>query len=242
MNNDIIFFDLETTGVSVTKDRIVQISAIKTDENLKIIEKKKLLINPTILIPKEASDVHGITDSMIQYSPTFKQISKAMLEYFNTVNIYAGYNINKFDVSLLSEEFIREGLEWPNKDSRFIDSYKIFSSREKRDLSSALKFYSGKEMEGAHDAENDVIATIDILEGQQFRYSINLESCIEESSSKDFVDFDGKLILKDGIVCFNIGDNKGKAVISDPKFATWMLGKDFSTNTKNIIKSIFGWK
>lgn len=241
MESNIIFFDLETTGVNVCKDRIVQISVIKTNPEFCILEKKKYLVNPTIPIPKEASDVHGITDSDVSDKPTFKQLAKGMYQYMISCDVICGFNSNRFDRILLSEEFSREKITWPTG-QKFIDCYQIFSKREKRDLASALRFYSGKEIEGAHDAENDVLATIDVLEGQLFRYELTLEDIIKESSNENEVDMDGKIILIDGVACFNIGDSKGKPVTSDVKFAMWMLGKDFSSNTKNVIKSILNIK
>lgn len=232
---DIIFFDLETTGVSITKDRIVQLSAIKVNQDMQIIDKKKILVNPTIPIPKEASDVHHITDEMVKDCPRFKSYSKAVFEFFKDC-ILAGFNIKNFDVPLLAEEFAREGLDF-NFDIKIIDAYQIFIQKEKRDLASAVKFYCGYDIEGAHDAEVDNKATIDVLSGQMFAYGMSLNECIEFCKTET-LDFAGKIGLKDGEPIYTFGKDKGKKVRDEPGFARWMLSQDFSSNTKSIIRDI----
>lgn len=232
--NTIIFFDLETSGVDVTKDRIVELSAIKTYLSLKIIEKKTILINPTILIPEEATKIHGISNEMVKDKPTFQQYARALHTYF-TGSILAGYNIKRFDIPLLVEEFLRCGLEFDVTEC--IDCYEIVTKREKRDLSWALKFYSGEIMKDAHAAENDVVATIKILDGQRFMYGEELGSGI---STFETMDYAGK-IDKEGKYTF--GKHKGLKVLENSdtiSFAGWMLRPEqsFTLNTKNVIKKL----
>ena len=245
----ITFFDLETTGVSVTKDRIVQISAIKVDEKYNLIaeSKKNFLINPTIPIPKGASDVHGISDEMVKDKPTFKAYSEGMFQYFSNTAV-AGYNIRGYDVPLLSEEFGRVGIAWPPPDIKMIDAFSIFKQKEKRDLSSALKFYAGEEMTGAHDAENDNLATIKILQGQIAMYpeiaAMDLNQlhdfCI---AGKKTLDLAGKIgINEQGQAIYAFGKDIGKTVKENPGFAQWMLKNDFPKETKNIITQLLSTK
>lgn len=236
-----IFFDLETTGVDVSKDRICELSAIKTDLNLKILEKKTVLINPCVTIPEEATKIHGISNEMVKDKPTFSQYSKALYSYFQG-SILAGYNIKRFDIPLLVEEFLRCGLDL--QISEVIDCYEIVIKREKRDLTWALKFYSGEKMSDAHKAENDVLATIKILDGQKFYYCFELE---EESTGKkpyistfETMDYAGKI---DSEGKFTFGQHKGLKVNHNQetiKYAGWMLKPEqsFTLNTKNVIKKI----
>lgn len=237
MDKDIIFFDLETTGVDITKDRIVSLSTVKTTFDYKIIEKKEVLFNPTIPIPKEASEVHKITDEMVKDQPTFLQRSKGVFSYFNGA-VLAGYNIKKFDIPLLVEEFLRCGLDL--KIEGVIDCYEI-AFREKRDLTWALKFYAGETMENAHNSSADTEATVKILDGQIFMYDLKKE---EIFSKYDTLDFSGK-ITNDGKYTF--GKHKDKEVLLNSDtidFAFWMLkpSQSFTLNTKNVIKSLLKTK
>jgi len=236
----IIFFDLETTGTSISKDRIVQISMIKTNESLEILDKKKLLLNPGIDIPKEASDVHGITNEMVKGKPTFKDYSPKVFGFMNDCDFIAGFNIKQFDVPLLFEEFARCGLIW--KPNPQIDCSVIFKKHEQRTLSAALKFYCGTEMTDAHDAEADVLATIEVLKGQLFMYDIKdpvLESNYDNEGEK--LDIAGKIIMKDGVEIFTFGKRKGLSVKGDLRYCAWCLtAEDITFNTKYIIKLITG--
>lgn len=232
---DIVFFDLETTGVSIIHDRIIQLSAIKTNENLEIIEKKKVMINPSVSIPKEASDVHGITNEMVKDCPTFEQYSIGIQKFFTGVNL-AGYNITYFDVPLLEEELGRCKLSIPI--NKIFDSCQVFKKRESRTLTDALKFYCDKEMINAHDAEADTLATIDIMKGQLSKYKINLDDIYKESIHPDWLDVTGKLIMKDGVACFNFGKWKDQPIKDHIDYVDWMLAGEFPRNTKNILLSI----
>ena len=157
----IIFFDLETTGVDIAKDRICQIACIKIDLDGNQTE-KELLINPNMPIPKEATEVHGITDEMVVDKPTFANISKSLLEFFEGCDI-AGYNSNVFDVPLLAEEFSRSRIEFPNWELNFVDVLQYERLLKPNKLADVYKRYTGKDLEGAHDALNDVRATLEIL-------------------------------------------------------------------------------
>lgn len=237
--NRIVFFDLETTGTSISKDRIVQISAVETDLNLNVLSPiKNILINPTIPIPKEASDVHKITDEMVKDKATFDKYAKSMLPYFSDC-ILGGFNIKRFDIPLLAEEFARCGIDLPLKDRQVVDCYNIFAEKEPRNLSAAFKFYTGDEMQNAHDAEADTTATVSILKGQLFMYNESIEQLINICKNDDnYVDFAGKIITIDGNPCYSFGKHKGKKVLDYTDFAYWMLREDFPLETKNVIKKI----
>jgi DNA polymerase-3 subunit epsilon len=161
LTKPIIFFDLETTGIDIAKERICQIACIKIDLDGKQTE-KELLINPTIPIPKEATEIHGITDEMVADKPTFANISKSLFEFFEGCDI-AGYNSNVFDVPLLAEEFSRSRIEFPNWELNFVDVLQYERLLKPNKLADVYKRYTGKDLEGAHDALNDVRATLEIL-------------------------------------------------------------------------------
>lgn len=241
---EILFFDLETTGTNVAKDRIVQISAIKIETDRKsktsidefVIDKKKILINPECKIPKEASDVHRIKDEDVANAFPFSRYSKSMLDYFSNITL-AGYNIQSFDIPLLHQEFSRCGLDW--KFGNVIDCFHIFRSKEERNLAAALRFYCGKEIENAHDAEYDNIATIDVMFGQIEKYGMNVEDMIEFCCNHDKVDLAGTLLLKEDNIVYGIGKDKGRIVKDNPGFARWMLKQDFTFDTKNNIREMF---
>ncbi len=243
----ILFFDLETTGTSITKDRIVQISAVKVDpdNNFNIIEgsSKNILINPTFCIPAEATKVHGITDAMVIDKPVFQKYSNSMFAYFSGVTL-AGYNIRSFDVPLLSEEFARCNISWPAKDLKTIDAFSIFRLKEKRDLATALKFYAGEVLEGAHNAENDNLATLKVLKGQLAMYPELATMDINQlhdfcSDGKKTLDLAGKIgINANGEAYYTFGKAINKLVRNDTGFANWMLKNDFSNDTKNVVTQL----
>lgn len=238
-------YDLETTGTDPIKDRICQISIAKINSNFDVIDKKKFLINPGIPIPKEATDVHGITNEMVATAYPFKSYADRMVPYLNECYAIGGYNSNKFDLPMLVEECTRAGYQFPRHDMKHFDGMKIFHTKEPRDLTAALKFYTGKDMVNAHDAESDVLATIDILAGQCFMYGLTIDEAIKLSEfDPNMLDFQGKLKLIDGVPCFNFGEHKGQPVKNHISFANWMLDprRDFSTQTKNIVLSIINSK
>lgn len=241
MTKPLIFIDVETTGTDVVLDKIVQLAALKVIGGIgEPGEEKKVLINPGIPIPAGATEVHGITDEMVSDKPKFSQISKGLFAFLNDCN-YAGFNIIQFDVPLLSEEFARCGIEWPAKDALFFDAFHVFREKEKRDLTGAMKFYCNQEHAEAHDAMADVKATQCVMLAQIALY----EDLNSEDSYSAFckipnaLDLAGKIVLNEqGHAVYNFGKDKGKCVKENPGFGRWMLSNSFSTNTKNIVRSL----
>lgn len=242
LDRPICFFDTETTGVNVAKDRIVSISVLKLFPNGST-EGRSTLINPNVPIPKAASDVHGITDEMVQAEgiPTFKQISKAMYAFFKDCDI-AGYNSNQFDNPILYEEFLRCSIEFPTPDIRSIDVINIFKKMETRTLSYAYNFYCGKTLEDAHSSEADTVACKEIFLAQIEKYPELIDKDVEfyEKFSKmdSRVDFAGKIIKDDeGNLRYGFGKAKDKKISEDTGFGEWMLKQDFITeNTKSVVR------
>lgn len=234
----IVFFDLETTGVDPKIDRIVQISCIKLMTDGETITRTRL-INPTVPIPPDATEIHGITDETIKSEPTFKQIAPAFYEFIKGCHL-AGYNSNRFDIPLLIAEFSRAGIdfEFDSKRNKIIDIYKIYSNFHKRDLKSCYLQYTDKQLIENHNAENDALATIEIFEKMLYCHPelLNVDS---EFYKIQTVDLSGHLILnKNGETCFNFGKHKGKRVIDEKNYCDWILNNDFPMETKRIIKGI----
>ncbi len=245
LDRPLIFFDLETTGTNITQDRIVEFSYIKVYPDGHD-ESKTRRLNPGIPIPAAASAVHKIYDEDVKDCPSFRQVSKALLEIFDGCDI-AGYNSNKFDVPLLIEEFGRVGLNFDVSGRRFIDVQNIFHKMEQRTLVAAYKFYCGKSLEDAHSALADTRATYEVLLGQLERYG-DLENDVEKlaefSKIGKSVDLAARIVLneKDEPV-FNFGKHKGKPVKdvfrTEPSFYNWMMQGDFPKNTKDVITALF---
>lgn len=238
------FFDLETTGISVTKDRIVEISILKVHPDGKE-EQRTELINPTIPIPKEASDIHGILDKDIQGKPTFAEVAKDLAKYLKDCD-FAGYNSNKFDVPLLAEEFLRADVNFDWSKSKFVDVQVVFHKKEPRTLGAALKYYCNKDLENAHSAAADTVATYEILKAQIDRYD-DIQGTVsflsEFSNQSDRVDFAGRLVYNaKGVEVFNFGKHKGKSVEEifekEPSYYGWMMNGEFPANTKQVITAI----
>lgn len=242
LSKPLIIFDLETTGVNPVKDRIVQIAALKIWAD-GTEEKKETLVNPGIEIPKEASDVHGITNEMVETAPTFKQISKSLFAFFEDCDI-AGYNSDSFDVPMLIEEFYREGIVFPgNPNTCFYDFFKAEMKIYSRQLGEAYKRYTGKNLEDAHDAMNDVIGTKEVMLGQMLKTGLKtieeLKEYYQEEGQQNF-DFAGKMYVKDGEVYFSFGKHKDQKVKENISYANWMLSGDFPRDTKNKIRELIG--
>ena len=245
LTRPLIFFDLETTGTNILSDRIVELSYIKIFPNGEE-EKKTRRLNPEMPIPPGATAVHHITDEDVKNEPTFRQISKALLQIFEGCDI-AGFNSNKFDVPLLLEEFARVGLTFDITGRRFIDVQNIFHKMEQRTLVAAYKFYCGKNLEDAHSALADTQATYEVLLGQLEKYS-ELENDVEKlaafSKSGRNVDLAGRIVLDDkDEPVFNFGKHKGQSVKmvfrKEPSFYHWMMQGDFAKNTKDVITGLF---
>ena len=244
LKNPVIFFDLETTGVNITTDRIVEISYLKVYPNGNEMS-RTMRINPEMHIPEQASAVHGIYDDDVKDCPVFKQVAKEVANDFEGADI-AGFNSNRFDVPLLAEEFLRAGVDLDMTRRKFIDVQVIFHKMEQRTLSAAVKFYCGKELEGAHSADADTRATYEVLQAQLDRYP-ELQNDIawlsEFSSHTNNVDFAGRIVYNDkGIEVFNFGKYKSIPVVEvlrrDPGYYGWIMQGDFSLNTKQVLTRI----
>ncbi len=238
----IIFFDLETTGVSITKDRIVQIGAIKVlpDGTEEI---KNVLINPTIPIPVGATTVHGISDEEVKDKPKFSQIAKSFAAWLSGCDL-AGYNSDNFDVPMLIEEFSRVGIAFPDEGTNFIDVLKIERKVNGHTLGQTYERYTGEELEGAHDALIDIYATIKIF-NKQLEQNPLLPSDAAEieaycSGEVKRVDFAGKLYEKEGQVYWRFGKHKDKLVSQTADYCKWVLGSDFPSETKAQIRKVLG--
>ncbi len=241
LTRPIAFFDLEATGLDKEKDRIVEIGICKLFPDGSR-ESKTKRINPGIPIPKQSSDIHGITDDMVKDCPTFSQLAKGLLEYLEGCDI-GGYNSNSYDLPMLYNHFLREGINWDYHSFFKIDAGNIFKIKEARTLSAAVKFYCNRDMENAHNAGADIDETVNVFLAQLERYD-DLPDTLEElelfcNYDKKFLDLSGKFTFDDdGDVVFNFGPERGKKAVENLSLVNWILGKDFSTDTKNICRDI----
>ena len=244
LKNPVVFFDLETTGVNIATDRIVEISYLKVYPNGNEMS-RTLRINPEMPIPAQASEVHGIYDADVKDCPTFKQVAKEIAADFEGADI-AGFNSNRFDVPLLAEEFLRAEVDLDMTRRKFIDVQVIFHKMEQRTLTAAMKFYCGKELEGAHSADADTRATYEVLQAQLDGYpelQNDVAWLVDYSSHTNNVDFAGRIVYNEqGVEVFNFGKYKGMAVRDvfqrDPGYYSWMLQGDFTLNTKQVLTRI----
>lgn len=244
LKKPIIFFDLETTGTSITTDRIVEISMIKVMPNGEE-RTRTLRINPEMHIPEESTAIHHITDADVADKPTFKQIAKDLAKSFEGCDV-AGYNSNKFDLPMLSEEFNRAGVDFDFSRARMVDVQTIFHKKEQRTLVAAYRFYCDRNLEEAHSANADTRATYEVLMAQLDRYP-DLQNDIEElskfSSQNNNVDLMGRIILNDkGEEVINFGKYKGQTVESvfrkDQGYFSWIEQGDFPQDTKRAFRRI----
>lgn len=241
LKNPIVFFDLETTGINVSSDRIVEITYLKVEPNGNKTS-KTLRINPQMHIPEQASAVHGIYDQDVADCPTFRQVAASIAKDIEGCDL-AGYNSINFDIPLLVEEFLRADVDIDLKRRKFVDVMVIFYKQEPRNLSAAYKFYCGKDLSNAHSSEADTMATLEILEAQLCRYG-DLENSVdflsEYSSHNKNVDYAGRIIYDDKKrEIFNFGKYKGMLVVEvfrrDPSYYQWMMNGDFPLYTKKVI-------
>ena len=236
--------DLETTGVNLGSDRIVEIAIVKLlPDGTRSV--KRRLINPEMPIPKTSSDLHGITDEMVKDAPTFKQVANELKQVLDGCDI-AGYNSNRFDIPLLMEEFLRVQVEFDMKGRKLVDVQKIFHQMEQRTLSAAYKFYCNKNLEGAHGAEADACATYEVLLAQLERYpvlGVTIDSISKAIGEEVIVDFARRFIMENGVEVFNFGKFKGKPVAdvlrSEPQYYDWMMKGDFPQHTKQKLTEIY---
>lgn len=243
--NCIIFFDLETTGINIAKDRIVEISVLKVYPNGKE-EQKTIRVNPEMPIPPEASAVHGIYDEDVKDCSAFKVIAKDLARFMEGCDL-GGYNSNRFDIPLLAEEFLRAGVDFDMRKRKFIDVQTIFHKMEQRTLSAAYRFYCNKNLEDAHTAAADTTATYEVLKAQLERYSDTLENDIsflsKFSTQNNNADFAGFIVFNEKQEeVFNFGKNKGipveKVLKEQPGYYAWMLNSEFPLYTKKVLTEI----
>ncbi|WP_330442847.1 3'-5' exonuclease [Flavobacterium sp. C4GT6] len=244
LNRPICFFDLETTGTDITKDRIVEISILKVFPNGNK-ESKTWLVNPERPIPPQSTTFHGIDDAKVANEPTFKDLSHQVYNMIKDSDL-AGYNSDRFDIPLLAEELLRADVDFDMKNRVTVDVQTIFHKKEERTLSAAFKFYCGQILENAHSAEADVNATYEILKSQLDRYD-DLENDMkllsEYTTRKKAVDFAGFIALdEDGNEIFTFGKHKGAKVEEilekEPGYFGWIQNADFPLYTKKVLTAI----
>ncbi len=257
LTRPIAFFDLETTGVNVSSDRIVEISILKILGNgTKEVKTKR--INPGIPIPKQSSEIHGIYDNDVANEPTFKSIAKSLSTFLDDCDL-GGYNSNRFDVPILVEEFMRAEVDFDLKNRRLIDVQNIFHLMEQRTLKAAYKFYCGKEIINAHSAQADIEATYEVFLSQLEKYDgveyedkkgnkfipvkNDMQAIHDFTNMNNNADLAGRIIFNDkGVEVFNFGKHAGKPVEQvlrdEQSYYSWMMNGDFPLYTKRVLKEI----
>lgn len=242
LERPIAFFDIESTGTNYKTDRIIDLAIVKVLPNGER-ETHTFRVNPGVPIPPEATRVHGISNDDVKNCPTFKAIAPKVAQILENCDL-GGYNVLRFDIPLLREEFMRAEVPFSMEGRRVIDAQRIFHQREPRDLTAALMFYTGKKHEGAHGALDDVLATIDVLEGQFARYP-DLPKSVPELSDycnpkrSDWADSSGKLKWVNGEIVLNFGNKQGlklrDLVRTDPSYLRWIMESNFPRDTVQII-------
>ena len=245
LRRPMVFFDLETTGTNISTDRIVEISVVKVMPDGEQITRTRR-INPEMPIPAEATAVHHITDEDVKDCPTFRQVAKSLCEFMVGCD-FCGFNSNRFDLPLLAEELIRAGVDVDFfKRAKYVDVQNIFHKKEERTLVAAYKFYCDKNLDEAHSAEADTMATYEVLCSQLDRYD-DLENSVEFlsefSSRAKTADFAGRIAYdENGVEVFTFGKHKGKSVEeifrTDPSYYAWIMNGDFPNYTKKIFTEI----
>ncbi len=256
LKNPLCFFDLEATGISIANDRIVEIAMIKLMPNGETLRKVHK-VNPTIPIPPESTAIHGISDEDVKDKPTFKEIAKECAKFLEGADL-SGFNILKFDVPMLVEEFLRADVEFDYRRKKIIDAQRIFHFMEKRTLAAAYKFYVNKEIENAHSAEADTEATIEVLKAQVEKYNgqdvtdglgkkvgviLNDMESLNQLSSSQQVDLAGRMVYNHkGVEVFNFGKHRNKSVTEilqqEPSYYDWIMKGDFPLDTKRRLTEI----
>lgn len=256
LKNPLCFFDLEATGISIANDRIVEIAMIKLMPNGDEL-RKVYKVNPTIPIPPDSTAIHGISDADVKDKPTFKEIAKECAKFLEGADL-SGFNILKFDVPMLVEEFLRADVEFDYKRKKIIDAQRIFHMMEKRTLGAAYKFYVNKEMQNAHSAEVDTEATIEVLKAQVAKYDgqevtdglgkkigmiLNDMETLNQLSISQQVDLAGRMVYNQkGVEVFNFGKHRNKPVTEilkqEPSYYDWIMKGDFPLDTKRRLTEI----
>lgn len=244
LNRPIVFLDLETTGINLASDRIVEIAMMKILPD-GTQQRKRRLVNPQMPIPPEASAVHGITDEMVKDAPLFRDIAADVRQALDNCDL-AGYNSNRFDWPMIMEEFLRAGLDFDLAGRRMLDVQRIFHVMEPRTLSAALRFYCNEELVDAHSAEADVLATWKVFDAQLARYpqlGNTVDSVVQHLGEEAIVDFARRFTMEKGIEVFNFGKHKGRPVAdvlrSEPQYYDWMMKGDFPMHTKQKLTEIY---
>lgn len=244
LTKPICFFDLETTGIDISKDRIVEIAVFKVFPNGNK-ESRTWLVNPTIPIPAASTAVHGITNEKVANEPMFKELASTIHNMIKDSDL-AGFNSDRFDIPLLAEELLRAGVDFDMKNRVSVDIQTIFHKKEERTLSAAYKFYCGQNLENAHSAEADTMATYEILKAQFDFYEDlphDMRSLSEYTTRKKSVDFAGFIALdKDNEEIFTFGKHKGvkveKVLEAEPGYFGWIQNADFPLYTKKVLTAI----
>lgn len=254
LKNPLLFFDIESTGLNVATDRIVEISIVKVSPmgpgQPNKVEVKTRRVNPTIPITPGAQAVHGISDEDVKDEPTFRQLAKSLAKWMEGCDI-AGYNHLKFDIPMLAEEFLRADVDFDFRARKLVDVQNIFHRKEQRTLKAAYAFYCDKDLENAHSAQADTMATYEVLEAQLDRYAADkvdpllndVEYLAKYSTTNKFVDYAGRMVYnEDGKPVFNFGKHKGKLVAdvleSEPSYYAWIENGDFTLDTKKMLTKI----
>ena len=243
LNRPLAFIDLETTGVNLSSDRIIEIAIVKImPDGTKQVKRK--ILNPQIPIPQGSSDIHGFTDEMVKDSPTFKEVANELKQFIDTSDL-SGYNSNRFDIPLLMEEFLRAGILLDMSNRRMVDVQHVFHMMERRTLGAAYQFYCNKQLCDAHSAEADATATWEILEAQTLRYQNlgnTLDSILEFTGEEKIVDFARRMVFENDVEVFNFGKFKGRSVTevlkAEPQYYDWMMKGDFPLHTKQKLTEI----
>ncbi len=244
LTRPIAFIDLETTGVNIAIDRVIEIAIIKIlPDKTKVVKHK--LVNPQMPIPKGSSAVHGITDDKVKDAPTFKEVANELKQFIDNADL-SGYNSNRYVSPLFRDEFLRAGITLEMHNRRLLDVQTIFHMMEKRTLAAAYKFYCEKELEDAHSAEADATATWEILEAQLLRYEHlgnTLDTLLQFTGEEKYVDFARRFVLENDVEVFNFGKFKGRCVAevlkTEPQYYDWMMKGDFPLHTKQKLTEIF---
>ncbi len=256
LRSPLCFFDLETTGINIAQDRIIEIAIIKMLPNGEV-QRKTNLLNPTVPIPESSTAIHGITNEDVKDKPTFKEVAKEYARFLEGSDL-SGFNVLKFDVPMLVEEFLRAGVEFDYSRKKIIDAQKIFHLMEKRTLTAAYRFYLNKDMKDSHTAEADAEATMEVLIAQLQKYDgqevtdglgkkigeiKNDMDVLSKLTSSEMVDLAGRMIRNEkGEAIFNFGKHKNKPVLSvlrdEPSYYDWMLNGDFPLDTKRRLTEI----
>lgn len=244
LSRPIVFIDLETTGVNLATDRIVEIALVKISPQREKQVKHKL-INPQMPIPAASSAIHGITNDAVKDAPTFKEVANELKQFIGDADL-SGFNSNRFDIPLLVEEFLRAGIDFDVCGRRMVDVQTIYHMNERRTLAAAYKFYCEKELVDAHSAEADATATWEILESQLLKYEHlgrTVDTILQFTGEEKMVDFARRFVFENDVEVFNFGKHKGKPVCdvlkAEPQYYDWMMKGDFPLHTKQKLTELF---